>query len=253
MSPSAGNNPPGGVLGSRRPDDTDPGRPDPYALYRVSGGSGAQPPRQTPRPYEQALVRPEGTARPGDEYGWLFREGTQIESSTQLEAPAETTTRRVVEPELRSDSTTGESTEISGRPNRARVVLALVLAFVMVGGIVAGLIVSFRPATQGLGGAGDRRVDSADGHRTHGRLNTTRFDADPDASTATATPYEGNVLPVTPVGAIADRQRRPRPTMQATPWTYLPAAFGRQSQHRLALQRRWRRTAITVDLVRDYR
>jgi hypothetical protein len=109
MSPSAGNNPPGGVLGSRRPDDTDPGRSDPYALYRTSSGTGAQP----PRPYEQAMIRPEGTARPGDEYGWLFREGTQVQSPIQLEAPSETTTRRVAEPELRRESAAGESTEIS--------------------------------------------------------------------------------------------------------------------------------------------
>jgi hypothetical protein len=227
MSPSVGNNPPGGVLGSRRPDDTDPGRPDPYALYRVSGGRGAQPPRPTPRPYEQALVRPEGPPRPGDEYGWLFREGTQIESSTQLEAPAETTMRRVVEPELRRGSTTGESTELSGSRNRARVILALVLAFAMVGGIVAGLIVSLRTGgTQGSGIA-PQTVESTQPTAAEPTASSAPPDSTPtpDASTATATPYEGNVLPITPVGATADCQAPPATDDAGNEVTYLPAGM----------------------------
>jgi hypothetical protein len=227
MSSSAGNKPPGGVLGSRRPDDTDPGRPDPYALYRTSGGSGAQQPRPIPRPYEQALIRPEGTAPPGDEYGWLFREGTQIQSSTPLEAPAETTTRRVAGPELRRDSGAGESTELTGSRNRARVILALVLAFAMVGGIVAGLVVSFRTsgATQGSGVA-PRTVESTQPTAAEPTAGSTSPDSTPtaDASTATATPYEGNVLPVTPVGATADCQAPPATDDAGNPVTYLPGS-----------------------------
>ena len=227
MSPSTGNNPPGGVLGSRRPEDTDPGRSDPYALYRTSGGTAAQPPRPTPRPYEQALIRPEGATRPGDEYGWLFREGTQVQSSTQLEAPAETTMRRVAEPELRRDSAAGESTEISGSRNRGRVILVLVLAFAMVGGIVVGLIVSFHAGgTQGLDGA-PRTVESTQQTATEPTAGSTPPDSTPtpDASTATATPYEGNVLAVTPGGATADCQAPPATDDAGNPVTYLPAGL----------------------------
>jgi hypothetical protein len=227
MSPSAGNNPPGGVLGSHRPDDTDPGRSDPYALYRTSGGTGAQPRRPTPRPYEQALIRPEGTAQPGDEYSWLFREGTQLETSAQPEAPAETTTRRVAEPELRRDLDADESTEISGSRNRGRVILALVLAFAMVGGIVAGLIVSFR--TGGAPGSSDapRTVESTQPTAAEPTADSTPPDSTPtpDASTATATPYEGNVLPVTPVGATADCQAPPATDDAGNRVTYLPASL----------------------------
>jgi hypothetical protein len=227
MSPSAGNNPPGGVLGSRRPDDTDPGRSDPYALYRTSGGAGAQPRRATPRPYEQALTRPEGTSQPGDEYSWLFREGTQTQIPAEPEPPAETTALRVVEPELRLDSADGESTEISGGRNRGRVILALVLAFAMVGGIVAGLIVSFRTGSAHQAAVAPQTVESTQPTAAASTAGSTPPDSTPtpDASTATATPFEGNVVPVTPVGATADCQAPPATDDAGNPVTYLPASL----------------------------
>jgi hypothetical protein len=221
MSLSAGNNPPGGVLGSRRPEDTDPGRSDPYALYRTSRVTGAQP----PRPYG-GLIPPERTSPPGDEYGWLFREGSQVESSSEPQARAETTTQRAAEPELRPDVGAGESTEISGNQTRGRVLLALVLAFAMVGGIGAGLVYSFRSVGAEPSGELSQTVESTESTAAEPPASSAPSDSTPTPDgTATATPYEGNVLPVTPVGGTADCQAPPATDDAGNPVTYLPASM----------------------------
>ena len=70
---------PAGRAGS--PPDTDPGRAHPYeSLYR--GGTGDPEARPTPRHYEQALSRPDGT-REG-QFGWLYRPDDTASDQTRL-------------------------------------------------------------------------------------------------------------------------------------------------------------------------
>ena len=71
--------PPPGRAGSS--PDTDPGRAHPYeSLYR--GGTGDPSARPTPRHYEQALRRPDGT-REG-QFGWLYRPDDATADQTRV-------------------------------------------------------------------------------------------------------------------------------------------------------------------------
>jgi len=71
------------VAGGRpRPSaDTDPGRAHPYeSLYR--GGTGEPAARSTPRHYEQALSRPDGTSE--GQFGWLYRPDDAGQDQTRV-------------------------------------------------------------------------------------------------------------------------------------------------------------------------
>jgi hypothetical protein len=180
-----------------------------------------------PRPFQAAFSPAERTALPGDEYGWLFREGSPTESSSEHEALVETTTHRVVEPEPRpDDSADGESTEFSGSQTRGRVILALLLAFALVGGICAGLIFSFRASVQ-RSGVVPTTVASTEPSAAAPTAPTAAPTPTPtpDASTATATPFGGTVLPVMPVGVTADCQAPPATDDAGNTVTYLPASM----------------------------
>lgn len=71
--------PPAGRAGSS--PDTDPGRAHPYeSLYR--GGAPDPNARPTPRHYEQALSRPDGTGE--GQFGWLYRPDEAAADQTRV-------------------------------------------------------------------------------------------------------------------------------------------------------------------------
>jgi len=66
---------------ARSSPDTDPGRVHPYeSLYR--GGTGDPDARPTPRHYEQALSRPDGTGE--GQFGWLYRPDDPASDQTRV-------------------------------------------------------------------------------------------------------------------------------------------------------------------------
>jgi hypothetical protein len=133
-----------------------------------------------------------------------------------------------VEPTTQIGSVIGESTALSRRRNSGRVLLVLVLAFSMVGGIGAGLVYSLQTA----GSAGEPSVPSrasdAPPPTTTSAATTAAVEtpsaegSTPVASPSATTPYEGAVLPITPAAVAADCQAPPATDDAGNPVTYLP-------------------------------
>jgi hypothetical protein len=135
-----------------------------------------------------------------------------------------------VEPTTQIGSVIGESTALARRRNSGRVLLVLVLAFSMVGGIGAGLLYSFQTA----GAAGEPSVPprasdvppptaTTSAATTATPVETPSAESlTPVASPSATTPYEGAVLPITPAAVAADCQAPPATDDAGNPVTYLP-------------------------------
>ena len=134
------------------------------------------------------------------------------------------------EPTTQIGSVIGESTALSRRRNSGRVMLVLVLAFSMVGGIGAGLVYTFQTAgTAGQQGAAPRTSDAGE-HTGAVPPATTESPVPTDSAASSSSvvspsatpPYEGAVQPVTPVAVAADCQAPPATDDAGNPVTYLP-------------------------------
>ena len=153
-----------------------------------------------------------------------------------IEAPADparsgvsTASLVAAEPTSQIGSLVGESTALSRRRNSGRVMLVLILAFSMVGGIGAGLVYSFQGASTAQQTAGPRPSDAVPPATTASPVVTeTPSPSDSAASSSpvvppSATPYEGSVLPVAPAGVAADCQAPPATDDAGNKVEYLPA------------------------------
>ena len=147
--------PPPGHAGAS--PDTDPGRAHPYeSLYR--GGNADPSTRPTPRHYEQALSRPDGT-REG-QFGWLYRDDDQAPDQTRVNpvlggartVPA--AARPVSPPPPAAEPVTAMPPQ-SPEPPRTRkrsgytwVIALLALILVIAGGVAVGTMLSPQESTR---------------------------------------------------------------------------------------------------------
>jgi hypothetical protein len=135
----------------------------------------------------------------------------------------------MTEPTTQIGSVIGESTSLSRRRNSGRVLLVLVLAFSMVGGVGAGLVYSFQTAgAAGEPGVAPHASDAPPPTDTTSATTPPPVEtpsaesSTPAASPSATTPYEGAVLPITPAAVAADCQAPPATDDAGNPVTYLP-------------------------------